>query len=147
MCHRFVRRASALAVLSVVACAAAGAGAGADGPAPSQDQAAQTPGRAAFMRKKLDISKDILEGLTRENYDQVAQGALAMRKLSEAAEWEVATIPNADQYVADTSRFQRLCDELVLKARAKDLDGATLASTQITVSCVNCHKYVRAAKH
>jgi cytochrome c556 len=105
----------------------------------------QPPGRAAFMRKKLDFSKEILEGLTRENYDQVAEAALALRRLSEAAEWEVATIPNADQYVADTTRFQQLCDDLVAKARGKDLDGATTAANRITVSCVSCHKYVRAA--
>jgi hypothetical protein len=63
--------------------------------------------------------------------------------LSEAAEWEVPTIPNASEYIVFTSEFQRLTDELVQKAREKNMDGATLAYLRLTMNCVNCHKYVR----
>jgi hypothetical protein len=69
-----------------------------------------------------------------------------MRKLSQAAEWEVPTLPNANEYLTFTGEFQRLCDELNLKAKEKNIDGATLAYLRLTMSCVNCHKYVRFAK-
>ena len=51
--------------------------------------------------------------------------------------------PNATDYIAFTTEFQRLADEMALKAKEKNLDGATLAYLRLTMNCVNCHKYVR----
>lgn len=99
--------------------------------------------RAEFMRLKLDYSKQVLEGLTMENYETIIKSARALKRLSEAAEWEVPTIPNAGEYIVFTTEFQRLTDELVKKAREKNMDGATLAYLRLTMNCVNCHKYVR----
>ena len=101
--------------------------------------------RAEFMRTKLEFSKNVLEGLTLENYDAIAKNAKALKRLSEAAEWEVPTIPNATDYVAFTSEFQRHTDELLQKAKDKNIDGATLAYLRLTMNCVKCHKYVREA--
>jgi len=99
--------------------------------------------RAEFMRLKLEYSKLVLEGLTLENYQTIIKNAQALKKLSEAAEWEVPTIPEVGEYIVFTSEFQRLTDELVKKARERNTDGATLAYVRLTVNCVNCHKYVR----
>jgi hypothetical protein len=99
--------------------------------------------RAEFMRMKLEYSKKALEGLTLENYDSIARNARALRLLSQAAEWEVPTIPNATDYVVYTREFQLLTDEMANKARDKNIDGATLAYLRLTMNCVNCHKYVR----
>jgi hypothetical protein len=73
----------------------------------------------------------------------IEKGAKAMKKLSQAAEWEVPTIPSVPEYIVFTSEFQRLADEVAQKARDKNIDGATLAYVKLTMSCVNCHKYVR----
>jgi hypothetical protein len=106
--------------------------------------AGQTPPtRRELMRTKLEASQKILEGLTLEDYALITKGAKALRALSQAAEWEVPTIPNANEYVIYTGEFQRLADELSRKAKDKNLDGATLAYFRLTSSCVNCHKYVR----
>jgi hypothetical protein len=99
--------------------------------------------RAEFMRLKLEYSKLVLEGLTLENYETIIKNARALKTLSEAAEWEVPTIPNVGEYMTFTTEFQRLTDELVKKARDKNMDGATLAYLRLTMNCVNCHKYVR----
>ena len=105
---------------------------------------AQTPPtRRELMRTKLQFSEKILEGLTLEDYNLIAKGARSLKRLSEASEWEVPTIPNADQFIVYTSEFQRLTDELAQKAKDKNIDGATLAYFRLTSSCVNCHKYVR----
>jgi len=101
------------------------------------------PTRQAFMRQKLEFSKLVLEGITLENYDMIAKNARALRLLSMASLWEVPTIPNAEDYVTYTGEFQRLCDDLSKNAKAKNIDGATLAYLRLTMSCVNCHKYVR----
>jgi len=97
------------------------------------------------MRQKLDFSKDVLEGLSLEQFASIERGAKALKKLSEAAEWEVPTIPNATDYVAQTSEFQRSCDELLKQAKARNIDGATLAYLKLTMTCVQCHKFVRFA--
>jgi hypothetical protein len=99
--------------------------------------------RAEFMRTKLEYSKQALAGLTLEDFDAIAKSARALRLLSQAAEWEVPTIPNATDYVALTREFQLMTDEMANKAREKNIDGATLAYLRLTLNCVNCHKYVR----
>lgn len=99
--------------------------------------------RAEFMRLKLDYSKKILEGLVKEDFDAIADGARKLKRLSMAAEWEVPTIPNVQEYLPLTTDFQRIADDLQKSARAKNLDSATLAYTRMTINCVDCHKYVR----
>ena len=95
---------------------------------------------AGFMRPKLEHSKGVLEGLALENFDLVAKNARAMKELSEAAEWKIS--PNLT-YLRYSGEFQRLADELIEQAKDKNIDGATLAYVQLTLNCVNCHKYVR----
>ena len=99
--------------------------------------------RGEFMRQKLVFSKNLLEGLSLEDYRMTVKNAKALRRLSEAAEWEVPTIPNATDYVVFTREFQQLTDEMARKAKEKNIDGATLAYLRLTLNCVNCHKYVR----
>ncbi len=109
----------------------------------AQENPKRPPSRAEFMRLKLEYSKKVLEGLTREDYEAITTNAKALKRLSEAAEWEVPTIPNATDYLVFTTEFQRVADEMVKKAKEKNIDGATLAYVRLTINCVNCHKYVR----
>jgi hypothetical protein len=111
----------------------------------AQEGAQKPHSRAEFMRMKLEYSKKVLEGLTLEDYPAISKNAKALKRLSEAAEWEVPTIPNATDYVVFTTEFQRLTDEMDRKAKDQNIDGATLAYLRLTMNCVNCHKYVRQA--
>jgi hypothetical protein len=101
--------------------------------------------RRDFMRQKLDFAKEALEGLALEQYGTLEKSARALKRLSEAAEWEVPTIPNATDYVAMTSEFQRNADEMAKQAKQRNIDGATLAYLKLTINCVQCHKFVRFA--
>ncbi len=103
--------------------------------------------RSEFMRRKLELSKNVLEGLSLEQYPMIEKNAKALKVLSQAAEWEVPTIPNATDYVALTSEFQRYADDLAKAAKQGNIDGATLAYVKLTMNCVQCHKYVRFASH
>ena len=103
------------------------------------------PTRRDFMRRKLEFSKQILEGLTTENYDTIDRNARGLRQLSEAALWGVGSTPNVADYAAFTKEFQRLCEDVSAIAKQKNLDGATLNYLRLTMNCVNCHKYVRFA--
>lgn len=102
--------------------------------------------RSQFMRQKLEFSKQVLEGLAVEDFPLIEKGARALKTLSQAAEWEDPMIPNVEQYIPNTREFQRLTEELARKARAKNIDGSTLAFMQLTMNCVTCHKFVREAK-
>ncbi len=103
--------------------------------------------RSDFMRQKLEYSKNVLEGLSLEQYPTIEKNAKALKVLSQAAEWEVPMIPNLTDYVALTSEFQRYTDDLAKAAKQGNIDGATLAYVKLTMNCVQCHKYVRFASH
>ena len=97
----------------------------------------------SLMRSKLEHSKNILEGLATEDFQAISKGAKAMRNLTVLEKWFRADTP---RYKAQLNAFWFANDALVQAADEKNLDGAALAYTQLTISCVNCHKQVRAAE-
>jgi hypothetical protein len=105
----------------------------------------QKRSRGEFMRQKLEFSKNVLEGLSLEQFPLIEKNARALKKLSEAAEWEVPMIPNATDYVSLTTEFQRYTDDLLRNAKQGNIDGATIAYLKLTMNCMQCHKYVRFA--
>ena len=74
------------------------------------------------------------------DFDQVVQGARALRLLTENEQWRVS--PNI-AYVRYTEEFVRLAEALEAEGKAQDIDGATLNYVNLTINCVNCHKFVR----
>lgn len=109
----------------------------------SQGTAAPRDELKDFMRAKLKHSQRVLEGLVMEDFDEVAKGAQEMSLLSLAASWQVLQTP---EYLDYSRKFRTAADALTEKARKKDLTGATTAFNQMTVRCVECHKYIRAVR-
>jgi len=93
-----------------------------------------------LMQSKLEHSKEVLGGLATEDFDAISKGARAMRDLSALEGWFRANTP---QYKAQLNVFWYANDALIKASREKNLDGAALAYSQLTLSCVNCHKLVR----
>jgi cytochrome c556 len=93
-----------------------------------------------FMRDKLELSQKVLEGLATEDYDLITAKATKLSAMTQEADWRVFENPDYDQHSAT---FRRHADALVRSAKNKNLDGATLAYVRLTMSCVDCHKYVR----
>jgi len=94
----------------------------------------------ALMRSKLEHSKNILEGLDNEDFQEISRGAKAMRGITALERWFRADTP---RYKAQLTAFWFANDALAQAADDKNLDAAALAYTQLTISCVNCHKQVR----
>lgn len=46
-------------------------------------------------------------------------------------------------YRAQLQVFQSANEELIRQAQKDNVEGAALAFTQLTISCVNCHKQLR----
>lgn len=98
-------------------------------------------GKMSLMRKKLVQTQRILEGLTTEDYELIAKNARKLNKLTVLEKWVRA---NTLEYKSQLSMFQQANRELIRFADDKNLDGASLAYLQLTLTCVNCHKQVRA---
>lgn len=98
---------------------------------------------ASFMRLKLDHSQKVLEGLANEDFESIAKNAQQISLLTEDEMWQVLQTP---EYRHLSAEFQRIANDLTKQAKKKNLEGSTLSYVQLTMSCVNCHKYVRAAK-
>lgn len=97
-----------------------------------------------FMRAKLTNSQNVVEGLATENWDLIEGGAARMLVMSKASEWSVGE--TGPQYKQDTKEFVDACKQMITQAKAKNLEGATLAYLQLTMNCVECHRHVRASQ-
>ncbi len=91
------------------------------------------------MDKKLIYSTSILEGLVEEDFDKILKSARLLNKLGER-KWLEKESPS---YRMQNQVFWHTAEALKQAAEDKNIDGATLAYTQMTISCVNCHKALR----
>jgi hypothetical protein len=97
---------------------------------------------SVWMRKKLDYSKEILEGISTADFDQIAKNAEAMRALGKIEAFVRSRTPG---YRTQMQIFDEANAEIVKQANRDNLEGSALAFTQLTISCVNCHKQIREA--
>ena len=96
-----------------------------------------------FMRAKLGHAQLVMEGLALADYDLIARGSHDLALASQASSWQVL---QTEEYARQSSEFRRSCDSLRNAAKAKNLDGAALAWMEVTMKCIQCHKYVRDQK-
>ena len=92
------------------------------------------------MRRKLEHSQKVLEGIAVNDFDKITKGAEDLMLLSKSLQWKAINEP---QYEVYSNQFRRSLDDLIEKSREKNLDGAALAYVDLTLNCVKCHKYVR----
>ena len=103
-------------------------------------QRPQTNDLKDFMRAKLLHSQKLVEGLTTENYEMIAKHAQDLSLLCEDEQWQVF---RTSDYIARIKEFRRATDALTEAGRAKNLDAASLGYVDVTLKCVECHKYLR----
>ncbi|MCU0878576.1 MAG: hypothetical protein MUF06_12395 [Pirellulaceae bacterium] len=97
---------------------------------------------AAFMKAKLVHAEKVLEGLATEDFDLIVKHSQAISLLCQDELWSVV---KTVEYHERSKEFQRSVNAITEAARQKNLDAAALAYVNTTLSCVNCHKYVRKA--
>jgi hypothetical protein len=106
---------------------------------PGQGQEPKRP-RNLIMQQKLGNAQKLLEGLALKDFELIAKHADELVLLSKRAEWRVLQTPD---YTTFSDDFRRNCDTMVKSAKERNLDAAALGYVQMTMNCVNCHKYVR----
>lgn len=96
-----------------------------------------------FMRKKLDASSRILEGITTEDAEMVKGGADTLLEMSKAEVWNVLTDEDYREFNRD---FRSSVQKLKTAAEKGNFDNATLQWIDSVKGCVECHKYVRSVR-
>jgi hypothetical protein len=107
-----------------------------------QSDEPKEPNKASklLMQEKLAHAQKVLEGVTMKKFDLIENHAEKLISLSNMAEWKKLQTP---EYSLHSDEFRRTASNMVKMAKDKNLDGAALAYVQMTMSCVECHKYVR----
>jgi cytochrome c556 len=105
-----------------------------------QEESSDEKPMSFWMEKKLEYSQSLLRGLATGDFKAIAVGGRQLRTLSRV---EGFVRNRNDDYRAHLNTFQRVCDEIVRQAEKENLEGATLAFNQLTVSCVSCHRSLR----
>jgi hypothetical protein len=95
------------------------------------------------MRAKLHYAQGVLEGLATENFSLIKTNAQRLSALSQSADWRLRQTVEYQKFTTDFNRQAMALEKL---AGENNLDGATVAYFQLTVSCVQCHKYLRGAR-
>ncbi|MFM7073142.1 MAG: hypothetical protein ACKO38_15255 [Planctomycetota bacterium] len=98
---------------------------------------------SVWMRRKLDYSQQILVGIAEADFERIATNAKAMRALGKVERFVRGRTPG---YRSQLQIFQDATEQLIKHAEKDNVDGAALAFTQLTISCVNCHKHLRESK-
>ena len=92
------------------------------------------------MERKLEHSQKVLKGIALADFDMIGKNAEELIQASKDAEWKALKTP---RYAIYSNDFRQAAEALAEKAQAKNLDGATLAYMEMTMTCVKCHKHVR----
>lgn len=95
---------------------------------------------SVWMKLKLEYAQKILQGLAEGDFDRIALNAEAMQGFSK---FEGLLRRRPKGYAAQLEIFKDANAELIRQANRGNLDGSVLAFTQLTLSCVNCHKRIR----
>jgi hypothetical protein len=93
-----------------------------------------------LMIDKLQNSQKLLEGIALAKFDKIEKHANELVRISKTAEWLAQKTPRYEQF---SSEFQQAAEEIARKAKAKNMDGVTLAYFDLTKSCVRCHQHLR----
>ncbi len=100
----------------------------------------QPDGLKPFMKRKLELSKNVVEALVTEDYEKLAKNAQGLSLLSMESGWNVFT---TGEYVQQSADFRRAVQVIIDASHEKNIDRAALGYVNLTVRCVECHKYLR----
>ena len=89
------------------------------------------------------VAKVELKGVVTEDFPLIKRSAEGLEKMSRQAEWEVFHL---DEYNHFSAEFRRIARSMAKQAEQKNIDGAALAYVQLTMSCVECHKFTRGVR-
>jgi hypothetical protein len=108
---------------------------------PTQDsQATQQNKLKMLMEDKLRFAKVLLEGVALGDFNKITDSSEKLIQISKSAEWFVYKTP---RYELHSNEFRRAAENVIAKAKAKNMDGVAFSYVELTMTCFRCHEYVR----
>ena len=102
------------------------------------------PNEAQVMQVKLQRFQALLEAITKEDYKEMERNASSLARIVEMTSFMRAS--KTEEYEVQARAFRAAAQTLASKAENTNLDGATLAYLDMTISCVKCHNHFRMNK-
>ncbi len=93
-----------------------------------------------LMSLKLDHARTILESIIKQDFETLKGSSFRLGVLTASAGWKIIPTPEYNENMAD---FRRAVEALGEAPKRGDIDSAALAYLDMTLRCVQCHKYVR----
>ena len=103
----------------------------------------QTVTTRTVMRDKLLQSQKILESIMVSNFDQLDRSTAALLRDIEAPGWAVLNTP---EFMKQSVAFRTAARDLREAATGRDLDAAATRYAALTLSCYQCHRYLKGAR-
>lgn len=100
---------------------------------------AQGPALDRLMRKKLDCTQKILEAVVTSRWVDLEARSRELEALTNDPAW---TVLKAPEYVRHSAVFREAARALHDAAAKRDLEATPQAYVALTLSCVQCHRYL-----
>jgi hypothetical protein len=115
--------------------------AGGAGNAQDQKPLRELTSNQALMRDKLVEMNRVLEGLTLDKFDQVADAGDRLWMISKATGWHISDPTPRYQLLA--KNFQETAGDLQRHAKERNAEAATLDLVRLNIMCAQCHQHMR----
>jgi hypothetical protein len=92
------------------------------------------------MQRKLAHAQGVLTGLALSDFDKIDKEADALIRVRQEVTWK---LNETEAYLRQSLAFLENLQDMKKAAKAKNLDGATMAYLEMTRTCVKCHETLR----
>jgi hypothetical protein len=104
---------------------------------------AQGPPLSRVMRDKLIHAQKILEAVVTSDWTSIDTHSQALERLTRDPAWAVLKFP---EYATHSAAFVRAVQDLQRAAAQRDPEKAPQAYVAVTLTCVECHRYLARAR-
>jgi hypothetical protein len=95
------------------------------------------------MREKLAVTQKILETVVTSDWVGLEMAAGQLERLTDDPRWMALKYP---EYARHSSAFRQAIGALHTAAAQRDLEATPNAYVQVTLKCVECHRYLARAR-
>jgi len=93
-----------------------------------------------LMNGKLFAMNIILKGVVTEDFALIQEQAQILLEVSKATTWHKT---DSELFLSYAKSFQNSASFMVEQAKVKSLEGVAIGNIRLTLSCMECHNYVR----
>jgi hypothetical protein len=106
-------------------------------------QAARQDPVVTLMKAKAGYAHRLLDAVVLGDVETAREQAFRLKAVAQTADWNVIKTP---EYVRESDAFLRATEALLEAAQDHNRDAVALAYVEVTLSCVRCHRYVKAQR-